>query len=131
MTRVRKWKVSLVSDPRVTPNSPSWRGGAIAVSQTSHAHLLNIATVCCVLGCAYRTVVYNIQVTSLIARLRAYDTAVARNVFVNATFGSLASDPKNNFRIGPETCPAHFSPSSPNIAMTSILSMSRCAPTAI
>jgi hypothetical protein len=49
------------------------------------------------LGCAYRTVVYNIQVTSFFARLRAK----ARNVFVNATFGSLSSNPKKQFPIRP------------------------------
>jgi hypothetical protein len=88
MTRVRKWKESFAGRSRspVIPNSPSCRDGAIAVSQTSHANLLNIATVCCALGCGYRTVVYNIQVTSFIARLRAYDTAVARNVFRRCNF---------------------------------------------
>lgn len=50
--RVRKWKESLPWDPRVTPNSSSWRYGATEVSQTSRAHffLSYLAIVCC----AYR-----------------------------------------------------------------------------
>jgi hypothetical protein len=64
--------------------------GITAVSQTSPAHL-QTAIVYYVSGLRIpHGCLYSFQVTSL----------TARNVLVNATFGSLASDPNNNFLIG-------------------------------
>lgn len=78
-THVRKWSVSLASNPRVTPNSSiaTWRDGATVMPQTSSYHFLKFRYHLLRLspGC-----LFIFQMTSLIAGQRVYCvTALARN----------------------------------------------------